>query len=129
MDNTTSLPLVYACSGCSNVAQLANNIALQLDASGTAQMSCISGVGGNVKPLVKLARSGRAILALDGCALACTHACLAQAGVTADVHLVLTELGARKRYHTHCSAEESEDIRAQVESVALTLQHSAKATA
>ena len=48
-------PLVYACSGCSNVAQLANQLAVELDRSGAAQMSCISGVGGGVAALVKLA--------------------------------------------------------------------------
>ena len=30
------LPLVYACSGCSNVAQLANDLALRLDRAGAA---------------------------------------------------------------------------------------------
>ncbi|MBF3198252.1 zinc-binding protein, partial [Pseudomonas aeruginosa] len=42
------LPLVYACSGCSNVAQLANDLALRLDRARLAEMSCIAGVGGDV---------------------------------------------------------------------------------
>ncbi|HAQ85985.1 MAG TPA: zinc-binding protein, partial [Pseudomonas sp.] len=42
------LPLVYACSGCSNVAQLANTLAVRLDRAGLAEMSCIAGVGGRV---------------------------------------------------------------------------------
>lgn len=45
--NDDSLPLVYACSGCSNVAQLANTIAVRLDRAGLAEMSCIAGVGGD----------------------------------------------------------------------------------
>lgn len=104
------LPLVYACSGCSSVAQLANDCALRLDREGRAQMSCISGVGGGVAPLVRLAQSGRPILALDGCALACVQACLRQAGVVADKHLLLNRAGARKRLH----ADASEDEAAQV---------------
>lgn len=100
------LPLVYACSGCSSVAQAANRLAVDLDRSGRAEMSCISGVGGGVRALVKTARSGRPILALDGCALACVKACLATAGVAPDVHLVLNQLGARKRYHADCSEDE-----------------------
>ncbi|MES2049840.1 MAG: putative zinc-binding protein [Pseudomonadota bacterium] len=104
----TSLPLVYACSGCSSVAQLANACAVRLDRVGLAEMSCISGVGGGVTSLVKLAQSGRAILALDGCALACVSACLANAGVSADRHLVLNREGAKKRFHADASAEESE---------------------
>lgn len=100
------LPLVYSCSGCSSVAQLANDCALELDRTGRAQMSCISGVGGGVPSLQKLAQSGRPILALDGCALACVKACLAQAGITATVHLILNQEGARKRFHVDAQPEE-----------------------
>lgn len=107
---TTSLPLVYACSGCSSVAQLANDCALRLDREGQAEMSCISGVGGGVVSLVKLARSGRPILALDGCALACVSACLHNAGVNPDRHLILNREGAKKRFHADASAAESEQV-------------------
>lgn len=49
----TQKPLIYSCSGCSNVAQLANSLAVRIDRAGLAEMSCIAGVGGDVKPLVK----------------------------------------------------------------------------
>ncbi|KDP88923.1 putative zinc-binding protein [Cupriavidus basilensis] len=104
---TTSLPLVYACSGCSSVAQLANAFAVRLDRGGMAEMSCISGVGGGVAALTRVARSGRPILALDGCPLACVKACLAGAGVEPDQHLVLNRLGATKRQHGECSEAEA----------------------
>lgn len=116
------LPLVYACSGCSSVAQAANRLAVDLDRSGRAEMSCISGVGGGVHALVKTARSGRPILALDGCALACVSACLATAGVSADVHLILNQLGARKRYHADCSEDELAAAAALVDEAVDTLQ-------
>ncbi|MDF3832065.1 putative zinc-binding protein [Cupriavidus basilensis] len=105
--DTTSLPLVYACSGCSSVAQLANTFAVRLDRGGLAEMSCISGVGGGVAALTRVARSGRPILALDGCPLACVKACLASAGVAPDRHLVLNRLGATKRQHGECSETEA----------------------
>ena len=104
------LPLVYACSGCSSVAQLANACAVRLDREGLAEMSCISGVGGGVSSLVKLAQSDRLILALDGCALACVAACLGNVGVHADLHLVLNREGAKKRFHADASVEESEQV-------------------
>ena len=47
------LPIVYSCSGCSSAAQMANQIAIKLDRTDVAEMSCIAGVGGNVKKLVK----------------------------------------------------------------------------
>lgn len=110
-----ALPLVYACSGCSSVAQLANDCAVRLDREGRAQMSCVSGVGGGVAPLVRLARSGRPILALDGCALACAKACLAQAGVQPLRHLVLNREGARKVFHAAASADEAARVWQAVE--------------
>lgn len=110
------LPLVYSCSGCSSAAQLTNHVALQLDRAGLAEMSCIAGVGGDVPKLVKLARSGRPILALDGCHLACVRNSLAQRGVRPDVHLVLSEFGVTKRYHAEFDSNQAEEILAKARS-------------
>lgn len=108
------LPLVYSCSGCSSAAQTANYIALKLDRDGEAEMSCISGVGGNVPHLVNIARSGRPILALDGCPLACTLHCLSERGVTADYHLQLHEFGVKIRYHADFDQEQADRIASEV---------------
>lgn len=108
------LPLVYACSGCSSAAQAANYIALKLDREKDAEMSCISGVGGNVPHLVNIASSGRPIIALDGCPLNCTLCCLAQHGIAADHHFQLHELGIKKKYHTDFDREQADKICAVV---------------
>jgi len=97
-----SLPLVYSCSGCSNVAQLANDLAVVLDREGHAQMSCIAGVGGDVKALVKLAKSGRPILAIDGCKIACVKKTLAKNAVAPQWHLELTSFGIKKKEGESC---------------------------
>ncbi|MCG6575714.1 zinc-binding protein [Pseudomonas sp. AF32] len=110
MKVSNELPLVYSCSGCSNVAQLANSVALRLDRAGLAEMSCIVGVGGHVTPLVNKARSGRRIIALDGCALQCVQACLQQHDLAADVHVILNQLGLRKRFGVDCTEEEGEAL-------------------
>lgn len=107
------LPLVYSCSGCSSAAQLANHVALQLDRRGLAEMSCIAGVGGDV-PLLKIAQSGRAIVALDGCPLACVKSCLARHGLTADRHYQLQQYGVKKRQHTD-DDEQAQVVLAQSE--------------
>lgn len=95
-----NLHIVYSCSGCSSVAQMANYIALELDKRGLAEMSCIAGVGGNVPHLVKIAHSGRPIIALDGCPLACAKACLAQHDIEPDSYHLLNQYGVKKIYHT-----------------------------
>ncbi|MGP1664428.1 MAG: putative zinc-binding protein [Rhodanobacter sp.] len=106
-------PLVYSCSGCSSAAQMANHLALQLDRAGVAEMSCIAGVGGGVTGLVRTAQSGRRILALDGCVLKCASACLANAGVLADTHLVLSDYGVKKRQHADFDSAQAHRVYAE----------------
>lgn len=96
-------PLIYSCSGCSNVAQLANDIAVWLSRDGIAEMSCIAGVGGHVKSLVKTAKSGREIIALDGCPLACVKNTLAQHDIAPTWHIELTRMGVKKEDHESCT--------------------------
>lgn len=92
------LPLVYSCSGCSSAAQTANTLALGLDRDGEAQMSCIAGVGADIPRFIRQATSGRPILALDGCPLACVRESLKRHGVAPDRYLQLHEQGVKKRY-------------------------------
>lgn len=105
-----NFPLVYSCSGCSSAAQTANYVALQLDKQGVAEMSCIAGVGGDVRPLVKLARSGRPVIALDGCALACARSCLARHGIELDQYYQLQEYGVKKKFHADFDRDHAEII-------------------
>lgn len=109
-------PLVYACSGCSNVAQLANDLAVVLDREGSAQMSCIAGVGGKVKQLVKVAQSGRPILAVDGCPLNCVKQTLATVNVVPTWHIELTTLGYKKRDHENCDLSDAYKLLQMVHS-------------
>ena len=116
------LPLVYSCSGCSSAAQMANALAIRLDREGVAEMSCIAGVGGGVEGLVRTARAGRAILALDGCVLACARACLARAGLSPDRHVVLAEFGVKKHKHADFDASQADQVyREQVSPAARQL--------
>jgi uncharacterized metal-binding protein len=87
------LPLVYSCSGCSSAAQMANYVALCL--------------GGDVPSLVKLATSGRPVIAIDGCALRCVRNCLARHGVEPKMDVVLTDHGVKKRFHTEFDENEA----------------------
>jgi uncharacterized metal-binding protein len=96
-DNIKGKPIVYSCSGCSNLAQMAHNISLTLDGDGIADMSCISGVIGNVQPIMDLAKSGRPIIAIDGCELGCTKACLDKSGIRTDHYFKISDLGFDKR--------------------------------
>ncbi|GGY78626.1 putative zinc-binding protein [Marinobacter zhanjiangensis] len=103
-------PLIYACSGCSDVAQLANNGAVKLDHDGEYEMSCISGVGGKVPSLVKTAQSRRHITVIDGCPLHCARHCLENVGVTPQEHVRLYDYGFKKRYGKSYDDDSVEEV-------------------
>lgn len=105
-----TLPLVYACSGCSGAAQMANALAVRLDREGLAEMSCIAGVGGDVPALLKIARAGRPIIVLDGCRLHCARNCLARHAILPSLHIDLSCEGVRKRMHEDAPAAEAEHV-------------------
>lgn len=108
-------PLVYSCSGCSSAAQLANHVALRLDRLGVAEMSCIAGVGGDVPSLVRLAQSGRPVIALDGCALNCARSCLARHGVAPERHYQLQQYGVKKLTHEDFDPDQAAEVLQRVE--------------
>lgn len=108
---------VYSCSGCSNVAQLANSVAVKLHRSGLARMSCIAGVGGDVPSLVKAAQTAEKILVLDGCPLNCAAECLKRHNITPDVHFVLTKLGLTKNPTDEVPEATVEEVFEQMKSV------------
>lgn len=106
--------LVYSCSGCSNVAQLANHIAVRLDREGLAEMSCIAGVGGDVPSLVRDATSGRPVVVIDGCPLACCERVLAAKDVKPDHVVRLHEYGLKKRKRTDFEAADRDRVYERV---------------
>jgi len=91
-----STPVVYSCSGCSDIAQITNHVAIALDRDGDAEMSCIVGVGGNVPGIVKLAKSGRPLIALDGCPMSCCKSCLKERDLEPDIYVRFDQLGFSK---------------------------------
>ena len=113
-----ALPLVYSCSGCSSAAQMANYVAVQLDRRGAAEMSCIAGVGGDVPALLKLAQSGRPIIAIDGCPLACVKHSLGRHEIEPDEYVQLAEHGVKKRFHADFDVEQAQAVVDEVEQLA-----------
>lgn len=77
---------------------MANSIAIALDRRNRAEMSCIAGVGGDVRSLVNVAKSGRPIVAIDGCALACVKNSLARHDVRPAIWHELSKYDVKKVY-------------------------------
>lgn len=124
MSHDATLPLVYSCSGASSAAQMANHIAVKLDRLKVAEMSCIAGVGGDVKPLVRTATSGRPIIALDGCPLHCAAQILKRHGLTADKHYDLSKMGVSKKKHEDFDPKQAAEVLQRiVEESAVPVSH------
>lgn len=105
-----NIPLVYSCSGCSSPAQMAHYPAIQSDRQGIAEMSCIAGLGGNVKKRVKTTRSGSKIIAIEGCPLACTKACLSHHALQPGLEMDLSRMGVSKKQQEDFDKEQANVI-------------------
>lgn len=89
------LPLLFACSGCSNAGQLANDLAVELNRRGIAEMSCLAGVGAG-KPHFLKQLAEREVWIIDGCAIECSLGIFDHVRELVDVHIRLHNLGIRK---------------------------------
>jgi uncharacterized metal-binding protein len=87
--------LLLACSGGSNVGQIANDAAKALDGYGQGSMYCAIGVGAQLPGFVKDVQR-KPCVAIDGCGTGCVLKTLENVGVKPAVHVVVTELGIKK---------------------------------
>ena len=88
--------LIFACSGCADVGELADQAARKLTRDGAGQMFCLAGIGGRVSGIMKSTEAAGSILAIDGCPLDCTRKTLDVAGFARINHLRLSDLGFEK---------------------------------
>lgn len=106
---------LYACSGASNVGQIANQIAIELAKQGKGRMMCTAGIGGRISGIMKSTEGTDEIVVIDGCSLNCTRKSLELAGFTVNTHIVLTELGVVKNKQLDVDKNEVNEILAKVE--------------
>lgn len=85
-------------------------------------MSCIAGVGGDVPALLKVARSGRPMIVVDGCPLECAKKSLERHGIVPDEHVQLADRGVKKRFHADFDHDEAERVVTSVLEVAVTME-------
>ena len=88
--------LVVACSGASDVGEIADHAARRLAREGVAQMYCLAGVGARLAGMVETAKSASGLLVIDGCATACGKHAVKGAGIGNFLHLQIRDLGLVK---------------------------------
>lgn len=102
--------LVFACSGGSNVGQLSNEAAKQLDVEGVGSFFCMAGVGGGIGGIIKRSQEATATIVLDGCDVGCVKAAFEREGVDISRYVVITDLGIEKGHHFSLTDEQIETV-------------------
>jgi uncharacterized metal-binding protein len=89
--------LIFTCAGAAYSGQVANRSGVQLMEQGAGNLFCIAAVAADVAQKMDRARQASHRVAIDGCEDHCVRKTLEKAGLTADLHVVLTELGIEKK--------------------------------
>jgi uncharacterized metal-binding protein len=89
--------LLLTCSGAANVGQIANEAGKALTEQGQAKMYCAVGVGACLDSFIETTRNAAACVAIDGCPMGCVKQVLENAGLEADVYVLVTDLGIEKQ--------------------------------
>ncbi len=87
---------IFPCVGASNVGQLSNKIAIELDKKGIGNLMCSVGIGARAPGLMKSAEASDRIIAIDGCPVNCASKTLELAGFKVDNHIIISEFGIKK---------------------------------
>jgi uncharacterized metal-binding protein len=103
--------MILACSGASNVGQLADQAAVELTKEGFGKMFCLAGVGGHLGGFVQSAKDVPQMVAIDGCEIGCGKTILERAEVPVKSYLVLTGLGIKKNKDFHLKREEIDKVK------------------
>jgi uncharacterized metal-binding protein len=106
--------MILACSGGSNVGQLANQAAVELTQEGFGKMYCLAGIGGHLGGFVQSARDVPQMIAVDGCPTGCARTILEQAEVPVRSYPVLTDLGIAKNKNFQLDRGEIDRVKSAV---------------
>jgi len=89
--------LIFTCAGAAYSGQVANRSGVQLMEQGAGSLFCIAAVAAGIEQKMDRARKADKRIAIDGCEDHCVRKVLEKAGLTADVHVVLTDMGIEKK--------------------------------
>jgi uncharacterized metal-binding protein len=89
--------LIFTCAGAAYSGQVANRSGVQLMEQGAGSLFCIAAVAAGVEQKMDRARKAGRRIAIDGCEDHCVRKVLEKSGLTADVHVVLTDMGIEKK--------------------------------
>lgn len=106
--------MILACSGASNLGQLANQAAVELTREGFGKMFCVAAIGAHLPTFVEAAKKSQGLITIDGCAVGCARKILEHAEVPLQAYVVLYDLGIEKNSNTNLIPSEVEKVKAAV---------------
>jgi uncharacterized metal-binding protein len=106
--------MILACSGGSNVGQLANQAAVELTQENFGKMFCLAGIGARLSGFVQSAKDVPEMVVIDGCDVGCSRGIMTQAEVPLKNYLVLTDLGIEKNKNFTLDPRDIEKVKQAV---------------
>lgn len=101
---------IFPCVGASNVGQLSNKIAVELEKKNIGTLMCTVGIGARAPGLIKSAEASDRIIVIDGCPVNCASKTLENAGFKIDRLIVISELGIKKTKDKDLKESEVSDL-------------------
>lgn len=89
---------IVACSGASNVGQIANQAAVELAKEKVGGFFCLAGVGAHITGMVKTGKEADLVVAIDGCPVQCAAKTLQHAEIEPAIQVIVTDLGVEKSH-------------------------------
>jgi len=93
--------LIYACSGSSDVGEIADKVARKLSKEGVGKMTCLAGLGAGLSGFIESAKSADVNITIDGCKVHCAKKSLEKVS-TKTKFFVLTDFGLEKNKTPVC---------------------------
>jgi len=107
---------IFPCVGASNVGQLSNKIAIELDKKEIGNLMCTAGIGARASGIMKSAEASDRIIAIDGCPVNCASKTVELAGFKVDSHIIISEFGIKKTKEKELKEDEvSEALKKTLE--------------
>ena len=88
--------LIFTCAGAAHTGQVANRAGVELATEKEGKLFCVAAVAAEIPQTLERARSAKVRVAIDGCEDHCCRKLLEKAGLSAEVHIVVTNLGIEK---------------------------------
>ena len=98
--------LIFSCAGSSNVGQIANLAAVRLAQEGVGRYFCLAGIGGHVSGMIESTKTGKILIAIDGCPVGCAKKTLEHTGFNIDEYVQVTELGIEKNHEFNVASSD-----------------------